>query len=298
MSDGSDSSASGNEEDTAARALHKFFRNLSTVWKREDQLKFWWQDPWITFPERRYLLLLLFSLMLLQNPLLVYAYFRPSLYSSAKFRFASDSLSGISVHGILFLWLCLAHGLRYHTREIARRRFDQHRRVLELRKATRHMSPTNEIEDSGQWSRVRWYSEQYGDVDGSIGSSMALRMKHDIHSDSFVEFMLPKMTLLTVGIVAAVTAAASRFPMSESKSTSDRVELNPDRFGQGSKVYVISSIIQLIVVQIWTIFIVYTSFVTGERLRREPFLSTRPAQLAFRVSSFDRVNAVPFSLSY
>ncbi len=127
---------------------------------------------------------------------------------------------------------------------------------------------------------------------------MALRMKHDINSDSFVEFMLPKVSLLMIGIVASVTAAASRFPMSESKSTSDRVELNPDRFGQGSKIYVISSIIQLIVIQIWTIFIVYTSFVTGERLRREPFLSTRPAQLAYRVSSFDRAILNLVSLSY
>ena len=29
--------------------------------------------------------------------------------------------------------------------------------------------------------------------------------------------------------------------------------------------------------------ILFTNFVTGERLRREPFLSTRPAQLTFRV---------------
>lgn len=172
------------------------------------------------------------------------------------------------------------------TAEIARRRFDQHRRVLELRKATRHITPSGEVEDNGQWSRVRWYYEEYGDVDGGgTAYSMSLRMKHDTNSDSFIEFMFPKITLLLIGIAASVTAAASRFPMSDSGSMSEAMQLNPDRFGSGSKVYVVSSIVQLIVIQIWCIFICYTSFVTGERLRREPFLSTRPAQLAFRVSS-------------
>ena len=144
------------------------------------------------------------------------------------------------------------------------------------------MSPDNtEFEDT-QWGRVRWYYQQYGDVEG--GGTAVLKMKHDTESDSFVEFMFPKVALLFIGIVASITAAASRFPMSESSSISERIELNPDRFGSGSKVYVLSSIVQLIVIQIWSIFIVYTSFVTGERLKREPFLSTRPAQLAFRVS--------------
>ena len=173
---------------------------------------------------------------------------------------------------------------RHSTADIGRRRFDQHQRVLELKKATGHISPTNKIEDN-QWGMVKWYYQQYGDFYGvGTAHSMALRMKHDNASDSFVEFMFPKMSLLVIGIVSSVTAAASRFPMSESSDLSEREELNPDRFGSGSKVYVTSSIVQLVVIQIWCLFIVYTSFITGERLRREPFLSTRPAQLAFRVS--------------
>lgn len=103
--------------------------------------------------------------------------------------------------------------------------------------------------------------------------------KHDVNSDSFLEFIFPKIALLVIGMVASILAAASRFPNSESNA------LNPDRFGSGSKVYVVSCVVQIIVIQIWCICIVHASFVTGERLRREPFLSTRPAQLAFRVSS-------------
>ena len=111
----------GNEDETMStrggiRSLaFKLIHILSRCCKRSNQhtYRFWWEDPWSTFPERRYLLLLLCCLVMLQNPLLVYAFFHPSLYSSAKFRFAADSLSGMSVHGILFLWLCLVHGLRY-----------------------------------------------------------------------------------------------------------------------------------------------------------------------------------------
>lgn len=177
---------------------------------------------------------------------------------------------------------CLCITPRLSTADIARRRFDQHRRVLELRKATSHITPTEDIEDH-QWGHVKWYYQQYGDVDGG-GNSMALIMKHDIHSDSFAEFIIPKLSLLLLGTVASVLAAASRFPKSVSNATSDRTELNPDRFGSGGKVYVLSCVVQIVVIQIWCLSIVHASFVTGERLRKEPFLSTRPSQLAFRVS--------------
>jgi hypothetical protein len=88
--------------------IYQLCQSISRSWKKsdDDQSDFWWESPWITFPERRYLLLMLFCLILLQNPLLVYAFFRPSLYSSATFRSIADSLSGMSVHGLMFLWLC------------------------------------------------------------------------------------------------------------------------------------------------------------------------------------------------
>ena len=95
--------------------LHQAVQSASRSWKRidEEQSYFWWESPWMTFPERRYLLLMLFCLLLLQNPLLAYAFFDPTIYSSATFRSIADTLSGVSVHGMLFLWLCLMHGLRY-----------------------------------------------------------------------------------------------------------------------------------------------------------------------------------------
>jgi hypothetical protein len=88
----------------------RLFRGLFCSWRRKSNKQsylFWWQDPWIAFPERWYLLLLLFCLVTLQNQLLATAWFNPSLYGLPEFRFIADSLSPISVHGILFLWLCL-----------------------------------------------------------------------------------------------------------------------------------------------------------------------------------------------
>ena len=111
--DGYDRDAISGRIRSCANAL---FRSLFCSRRRKSNKQsylFWWQDPWIAFPERRYLLLLLFCLVILQNPLLAMAWFNPSLYELPEFRFIADSLSSISVHGILFLWLCLVHGLRY-----------------------------------------------------------------------------------------------------------------------------------------------------------------------------------------
>lgn len=106
-----DPSDSGTNND--AGPVHRFKQKWHFMWKQINESYFWWESPWVTFPERRYLQLLLLCLILLQNPLLSYAYFHPALYSSTKFRCIADSLSGISIQGVLFLWLSLVHGLRY-----------------------------------------------------------------------------------------------------------------------------------------------------------------------------------------
>ncbi|KAL3803811.1 hypothetical protein HJC23_003973, partial [Cyclotella cryptica] len=289
MNSGGDNLSTKTRVEKFKSFTRQLLQSVSRSWKKsdEDQCYFWWESPWVTFPERRYLLFMLFCLLMLQNPLLAYAFFHPSLYSSATFRSIADSLSGMSVHGMLFLWLCLMHGLRYHTAEFSRRRFEQHRRVIELQEATKHIFPPPELEDN-KWGRVQWYYKQYGDVDGGGAvTTSVMRHKHDLNSDSFVEFIFPKVLLLTFGVVSTVIAASSRFPESGvgRMNQSSASFLNPDRFGGRGQLYVISSVVQILVIQLWAIMIVCTSFVTGERLKREPFLSTRPAQLAFRVLS-------------
>ena len=185
------------------------------------------------------------------------------------------------------------------TAELNRRRFDQYRRVSQLRQATKHIKPPSEVGDD-RWAQVKWYYKEYGDFHGGGAAiSMALRHKHDTRSDSFLEFIFPKVTLLIIGVISTVTAAVYRFPVSEMAvmTPTTAAYLNPDRFSHDSKVYVISSVVQFIVIEIWCVFIVYTSFVTAERLRREPFLSTRPAQLSFRVLSGILFLGVGFSFT-
>ena len=102
----------GTNHKDAMNAMQRLKRKICHIWNQANT-SFWWESPWVTFPERRYLQFLVVCLILLQNPLLLYAHFHPSLYSSTRFRCAADSLSGISIQGTLFLWLALVHGLRY-----------------------------------------------------------------------------------------------------------------------------------------------------------------------------------------
>jgi hypothetical protein len=92
----------------------------------------WWESHWILFPERYYILVLLLSLLLVQEPLLAAMVFSPMLGSSAKFHIAADATIGIGVHGILFVYLCLFHGFRFHTATVSKKRADHQRQILQL----------------------------------------------------------------------------------------------------------------------------------------------------------------------
>ena len=158
------------------------------------------------------------------------------------FRFLADSLSGMSIQFILFLWVSLVHGLRYHTADIYRRRFKQHKRVLELLEATKHLTQSSDKEgmDESISDRVTNYSREYGYVEGTgAAQSSALLMKHDPNSDSFVEFMFPKFTLLVLGSIATIAAAATRVNMSsEPSNPNSAASLNPDRFDRRTRIYI------------------------------------------------------------
>lgn len=54
-------------------------------------------------------------------------------------------------------------------------------------------------------------------------------------------------------------------------------------FSQYQGIYAISTLIQIVTVAIWILLIMRAALKTGEALRKEPFLSTRPAQLVFRI---------------
>lgn len=259
---------------------------LSGKWKSSMT---WWQSPWIVFPERRYLLLLLLGLLLIQNPLLTFAFFQPTLYSSKGVHRAADSMVGLGVHACLFVWLCLMEGLRYHTAASARRRAKHQRQILELQRAAKYtvradMARAEHIMGSPTPEEITRYTTEYfdrhGDVDGSASAgALQIRLSNDPCGDDWADFLLPKLLLLVIGAVSVLLAATCRFPTASDSS----VSLSPKALYRYNTIYAASSMLQFIVLVLWLYCIIKATFVTGRKLRKEPFLSTRPAQLAYRI---------------
>jgi len=222
--------------------------------------------------------------MLIQNPLLAYAYFKPELYGSASVRSIADIMVGIGVHGSLMMWLFLVQGVRYHTAAFALRRAKHQRQLLELRRTAKYLSSSQHANygtDEADVARyMENYFEQHGDVDGiRSAGDLAIRLKSDPCGDSWADFLLPKLLIFAVGVAAVVATAIYRFPT----SINSTVVLDPTRLHALNVLYVAGSIIQMFVLLCWVYLILRNTVLTGAKLRKEPFLSTRPAQLAYRV---------------
>lgn len=190
---------------------------------------------------------------------------------------------GIGVHGILMLWLCLFCGLRYHTAAITRQRAKQQRQLLQLRRTAKYIGEANQSMYGTEDSISRYtaaYYDQFGDVDGS-GSVSHLRMKHDPCGDSWADFLLPKVFIFLLGATSVLITASCRFPA----DGDDAATLSPEALRRYNAIYIFSSTVQLLILINWVFLIIRNAILTGAKLRKEPFLSTRPAQLAFRVMS-------------
>jgi hypothetical protein len=217
--------------------------------------------------------------MLIQNPLLAFACFHREIYGSAKVHLIANIMTGIGVHGVLMMWLCLVQGVRYHTASFARRRAKHQRQLLDLRRAAKYLVKS-ENGNHGTDEYMANFFDQFGDVDGSRSAgSLAIRLKSDPFGDSWADFLLLKLLWLTVGVTAVVMTAVSRFPT----SIDSVAPLTQARVHRLNALYVAGSVIQLIVMLVWVFLILRNTFLTGAKLRKEPFLSTRPAQLAYRV---------------
>jgi len=279
-------------------SLHNCFRTSyvseeeSTLLRQKKEV-LWWQCPWILFPERRYLLLLLLSLVLLQNPLLPYMYFHPSLYSSTKMRIIVDSLVGIGFHSILCLWLCLLEGLRYHTAKSARKRADHQKQILELRRATNFLASSGVSKYSSIESpstHLNSYFDEFGDLHNAGPSAWTnLRLEHDMCGDGWADFLLPKLFVFFLGACAVIMSSLSRFSYFMMHGTSmvdgvlERFSIDASFLMKHHRVFVFSSVVQIAILGLWAVLIIRAALKTGKLLRKEPFLSTRPAQLAYRV---------------
>lgn len=228
----------------------------------------WWENPWINFPERRYLLFLLLSLLLVQNPILAFMHFNPSVYGSMKMHIVANILTGIGLHCLLCLWLCLFEGLRYHTADQARKRAEFQKEVLEIRRTSEYLNPKN----SSSTYYIDYF-EEFGDINGVYGTN--LRLKHDPCGEYWADFLIPKLALVAIGTCMVIISSSNKLsPASVNDNESSILEIN--------EVVWYTSLFQIMILCLWTYLIVKEALKTGDLLRKEPFLSTRPAQLAYR----------------
>ena len=208
-------------------------------------------------------------------------YFHPHLYGNAAMHVVADCSIGIGIHGLLFLWCCLIDGLRFHTADLARKRAENQKRMLELRRTRTFVAEQNQNYRSfdNLTDFARSYYEEFGDIDGSGTIRMAsLRLQHDPCGYNWADFILPKLLFFIIGTVSAIVTAIYRFPASIHENTETSFQ-NPKYHHW----FVAASLSQIAVLGIWSILIINCVLTTGDVLRREPFLSTRPAQLAFRI---------------
>ena len=242
----------------------------------------WRESPWILFPERWYILVLLVSLILLQEPVLAVMAIFPELGASTRLHLAADATIGVGVQGVLFVYLCLFRGLPFHTAVITKRRTEHQRRILQLRRAAKYVAksqnhPSSPTEE-GISEYIKDYFERFGDVDGSTSTAF-LRLQNDPCSDVWLDFLFFQLLLLLVGVASVVGTAYCRFPPDDE----DVAALSDSRIHHYKLIYIVCMIVQFASHLLWMFLIIIAVTETGRKLRRQPFLGTRPVQLAYRV---------------
>jgi hypothetical protein len=230
---------------------------------------YWWKNPWVLFPERYYILPLLLSSLLVLEPIPVAIYFFPKLGTPTIYAIAEAS-SGAGIQACSLIYLCLVQGFRYHTAARSKRRSQLQRKALQLRRAAKVLSDgKDDHKDFVSSPRiVQNFYDEVGDVDGSTFTGH-LRLSNDPCADGWADFLLPKMLLLLVGVLSTTVASFTR-PGKHNLLSNDTL-------------YAIGSIFYGMTLFAWTFLTLVALYETGERLKREPFLGTRPAQLAYRI---------------
>ena len=257
------------------KGLWRMLRNCLTPEEEDDEEEkdpdeiYWWKNPWVLFPERYYILPLLLSSLLVLEPIPVAIYFFPSIGTPTLYAIAEAS-SGAGIQACSLIYLCLVQGFRYHTGTRSKRRAELQRKALQLRKAAKFLSDgkENHKEFTSSPRIVNNYYDEVGDTDGSTFTAH-LRLPNDPCADGWADFLLPKIFLSLIGTLSTTLAAFTR-PSAHNPFP------NKTLFTAGSIVYGMT-------LSIWTYLTLVALYETGEKLKREPFLGTRPAQLAYRI---------------
>ncbi|GMH95613.1 hypothetical protein TrVE_jg13867 [Triparma verrucosa] len=217
----------------------------------------WWTTPMTLIPERRFVVLLLACLVLIENPVAVFMQLSDTAAGSPTIRALADMVVGIGIHTFLFSWLLLVDGMRFHTGSAVLTRTKQQKDLRIAREAFEHVKATaGAFESSTQLP------------------SGGLVLKHDPRSAFFSDFMTPKLLLLCLSIISLIAVILSRFP--------ETLGMNP----QGpalSTLYLMASLVQLLLLLVWVYLICGAAIRTSKLLKEESFFVTRYAQLAFRI---------------
>jgi hypothetical protein len=133
----------------------------------------------------------------------------------------------------------------------------------------------------GSPAAVDDFYREFGDVDGSTFTSH-LRLPSDPLGDGWIDFFLPKLALWFVGIFCVTISAYCRF-LPDKERGANSFSATHVGYSSIDMIYMSCSVIQVFTIVLWIYFIVAAMAFTGEELNRQPFLATRPAQLAYRV---------------
>ena len=111
----------------------------------------------------------------------------------------------------------------------------------------------------------------------------SLRLQHDPFSVEWADFILFKFLLLLVGIIAVAGAAYYRFPSFVGDQDGPDTGISVDAVFRSRAAYVVFMTMEFASQITWVLLILKATIDTGNLLRKEPFLSTRPVQLCYRV---------------
>ena len=110
-------------------------------------------SPSTLVPERRYVFILLCSLLLLINPVQIivhhYGLYTPTLL------FFSDLVTNAGIHGFLFSFLCIFSGLKHHTAASLQKRASQQRAIKLLRETQEHLQVSRGLAELSVQSEAR-----------------------------------------------------------------------------------------------------------------------------------------------
>jgi hypothetical protein len=195
----------------------------------------------------------------------------------------ADATMGLGIQGILLAYHCLFKGLQYHTAARSKSRAERQRKALQLRQALKYVEQDKGHPEISSPSAVEEYYKEFGDIDGSAFTSH-LRLPSDPCADGWVDFILPAGCVWFIGVFCAVLSAYCRWYSAGSdlqeNHAVDGIIGNESRV---DVVYKLSSTAEVFIILIWIHLILAAIVDTGEKLKKEPFLGTRPAQLAFRI---------------